>query len=113
MMKSTCQWTDEWDETEFEEILHSANAYFQLFNIELRGDIDVKGLVDQIRIIDDEYSNNTIDSETSDSLYAGEINKYMNLRLVNLTNNEIMAKTEAYVVHESDYGYELLILIFA
>jgi len=101
-----CEWTDEWDETEFEEILHSASAHFQLFNIELRGDIDIKGLVDQIRIIDEAYENEEIDSETADTRYASKINEYLNLRLVNITNNEIMAKAEAYVVHESDYGYE-------
>ena len=101
-----CEWTDEWDETEFEEILHSANAHFQLFNIELRGDIDIKGLVDQIRIIDEDLENEEIDSETADTLYSRKINEYLNLRLVNITNNEIMAKAEAYVVHESDYGYE-------
>jgi hypothetical protein len=101
-----CNWTDEWDEVDFEEILNSANAHFQLFNIELRGEIDVKGLVDQIRIIDEELDNAEIDSNTADTLYVSKINKYLNLRMVNLTNNEIMAKAEAYVVHESDYGYE-------
>jgi hypothetical protein len=101
-----CEWTDEWDETEFEEILHSANAHFQLFNIELRGEIDIKGLVDQIRIIDEDLDNAEIDSDTADSLYVNKINEYLNLRMVNITNNEIMAKAEAYVVHESDYDYE-------
>ena len=101
-----CEWTDEWDETEFEEILHSANAHFQLFNIEIRGEIDIKGLMDQIRIIDEELDNEEIDSETADTRYASKINEYLNLRMVNLSNNEIIAKAEAYVVHESDFGYE-------
>jgi hypothetical protein len=101
-----CEWTDEWDETEFEEILHSADAHFRLFNIELRGEIDIKGLVDQINIIDEELDNDEIDSETADARYVSKINEYLNLRMVNLTNNEIMAKAEAYIVHESDYGYE-------
>lgn len=96
-------YTDEWEETEFEEILNSANARFRLLNIELRGDIDVKGLVDKIRIIEEEYDNEQIDSETYDSRCVEEINKFLNLRLINLSNNEIMAKAEAYVVHESDY----------
>jgi hypothetical protein len=98
-----CEWTDEWDETEFEEILHSASAHFQLFNIELRGDIDVKGLMDQIRIIDEAVDNEEIDYEEADNRYASKLNQYLNLRLVNLTTNEIMAKAEAYVVHETDW----------
>lgn len=101
-----CEWTDEWDETEFEEILHSANAHFRLFNIEIRGEIDIKGLMDQIRIIDEELDNEDIDSETADTRYASKINEYLNLRMVNIANNEIMAKAEAYVVHESEFGYE-------
>ena len=107
-----CDYTNEWDETEFEEILHSASAHFQLFNIELRGDIDVKGLVDQLKIIDEDLKNEEIDSETADARYASKINEYLNLRLVNLTNNEIMAKAEAYVVHETDYGDEYTYIDF-
>lgn len=101
-----CNDVDEWDEVEFEEIAHSANAEFQLLNIALRGDIDIKGLVDQIRKIEDDYDDEEIDRETYDNRTAAEINKYLNLRLVNLDNNEIMAKAEAYVVHETDYWGE-------
>ena len=98
-----CDYTDEWDEVEFEEILNSADAEFQILNISLKGEIDVKGLVDQIRIIEDDYDNEAIDEETYDTRTSEEINKYLDIRLVNLSNNEIMAKAEAYVVHESDY----------
>jgi hypothetical protein len=96
-------WTDEWEETDFEEIMHSANADFQLFNIAIRGDIDIKNLVDQLKIIDDDEN---LDEETANESYADKINQYLNLRLVNVLNNEIMAKAEAYVVHETEYGYE-------
>jgi hypothetical protein len=94
-------YTDEWEETDFEEILNSANAHFELFNVAIRGDINVKDLVDQLKIIDDQ----DIDDETANNSYAEKINEYMNLRLVNTTNNEIMAKTEAYVVNEIGNGY--------
>ncbi len=97
-----CEWTDEWDEVEFEEILNSAKAEFQILNISLMGEIDVKGLVDQIRIIEDDYDNEEIDSETYDLLTAEQINIFLSLKLVNLDNNEIIATPEAYVVHESD-----------
>ena len=96
-----------WEETEtdFEEILNSASAHFQLFNIALRGDINVKGLVDQLKLIDIDYNNNVINEETSDNRYASKINEFLNLRLVDITKNEILAKAEAYVVKETNYDY--------
>jgi hypothetical protein len=92
-------YSNEWKETDFEEILHSANAHFQLFNVAIKGDVNVKGLVDQMNIIDDA----NLDQEATNNSYAAKINEFMNLRLVNVTNNEIMAKAEAYVVHEVAY----------
>jgi len=101
-----CNDVDEWDEVEFEEIANSANAEFQVLNIALRGEINVKGLVDQVRKIEDDYDDEEIDEEEYCDQISDELNKYLNLRLVNTTNNEIMAKAQAYVVFEDDYYYE-------
>lgn len=98
--------TDEWDEIEFEEIANSANAEFQLMNLAVRGEIDIKKLTDKIRIIEDEYDAEKIDDETYCDRMADEINSFLNLRLVKTDNNEIIAKVEAYVVHETDWEYE-------
>ena len=98
-------YTNEWKETDFEEILNSSSANFQLFNIAIRGDIDVKGLVDQLDLIDKDLDNKVITDETAQNRYAGKINEFMNLRLVKITTNEILAKAEAYVVKEINYGY--------
>ena len=102
------EYTDEWDETEvdFEEILNSASVHFQLYNIALRGDINVKGLVDEIKLIEKDYDDELIDEETMQEKTAVQINEYLNLRLVNLTNNEIIAKAEAYVVKQIEYEWE-------
>lgn len=96
--------TEEWTETEFEEILNSANAHFQILNIALRGDINVKGLVDEIRNLDEQGDN--IEEEEYYNALSEKINETLNLRLVNTTNNEIIAKAEAYVVNETFYTYE-------
>jgi hypothetical protein len=106
------EYTDTWDETEveFEEILNSAKAHFQLFNIAIRGDIDVKGLMDQMRLIDADAENEVIDDEVEANRRAEQINKFMNLRLVNVTTNEILAKTEAYVVKDiSEYYTDIYV----
>jgi hypothetical protein len=109
---STQQWdpvystyTDQWDETEFEEIINSSIVEFRLSNIALSGDCDIKGLTDQIRLIQNDLDNQVITSAKADSLYTIQINKFLNLRLVNVSSNEIIAKANAYVVKEINYGY--------
>ena len=96
-------YTNEWKETEFEEVINSVNAHFQLFNVAIKGELDIKGMVDQFNLIDEELENEDIDGEEADTKYTEQINKFLNLRLVNVTNNEILAKAQAYVAHESDY----------
>jgi hypothetical protein len=102
---TTVTYTDTWEETDFEEILNSANAHFQLLNIALRGDINIKGLVDQLKLIDKDLENKVITDETSDNRYVAKINEFLNLRLVEVNKNEILAKAEAYVVKETNNQY--------
>jgi hypothetical protein len=98
-------YTDEWKETDFEEIINSASVSFQLFNIALRGDISIKELVDQMKLIEKDLENKVINDETAQNRYAVKINEFLNLRLVDVAKNEIMAIAEAYVVKEINYGY--------
>ena len=101
---------DEWEETEveFEEIINSADAHFQLYDIALRGDVDVKGLMDQMRILDEQLENEEISEDTANARGSAKINQFLNLRLVNVKTNEIMAKAEAYPVKKVDpeWGWE-------
>lgn len=97
------EWTDEWQETDGEEIIHSAKADFQLFDVAIRGEIDIKNLVDQMKIINE---NESLSEKVSAESSVEKINQYLNLRLVNVPKNEIMAKAEAYVVHEINQYYE-------
>jgi hypothetical protein len=94
-------YTDSWDETrtetDFEEIVNSVSAHFQIFSVAIRGDLNVKGLVDEIKIIE---ADKNMPTYQSDSLYAAKMNEFTNLRLVNVTTNEIMAKAEAYVMNK-------------
>jgi hypothetical protein len=98
-------YTDTWEEVEGEEIINSANAEFRILNIALRGDINIKGLVDEIRIIEDDWDNEVITEETAMKRESAKVNEFVNLRLINVTTNEIIAKAEAYVVKEVDYYY--------
>ncbi|MCX6325740.1 MAG: hypothetical protein NT144_03660 [Bacteroidia bacterium] len=96
-------YTDTWEETDFEEIINSSSAHFQLYTVALRGDVNIKGLVDELKKIDDDHDANTISDKVREDRYAARINEFMNLRLVNVPTNEIMAKAEAYVIKEIDY----------
>jgi hypothetical protein len=98
---------DTWEEVEFEEVAHTANAEFQLMNLAVRGQMDIKNLVDKIRIIEDDYyEDEAIDEETYCDRMADELNSYVNLRLVKIDNNEIIAKVEAYVINDTEWEYE-------
>lgn len=88
-----------YDKTDFEEIVNSANAHFQILNVALRGDIDIKGLKDGIDALDAEEFNEDYYDNIVEKINAG-----LNLRLVNVTNNEIIAKAEAYVASSFDEG---------
>jgi hypothetical protein len=96
--------TDEWKETDFEEILHAAHAHFQIFDIAIRGDINVKTIVDQTDLIDADLKNEVIDEETANNKKVDKINENMNLRLINVPSNQIIAKAEAYVVKDLEYN---------
>jgi hypothetical protein len=86
--------------TGFEEIINSASAHFQILNVALRGDIDIKGLKDGLDALDEDASNFY---ETA----VPKINNALNLRLVDVKNNEIIAKTEAYVANSIDEGKKI------
>lgn len=93
---------DEWEEVEFEEVLRSASAHFQLFNIQINGDIDVKGLVDKMNVIYPDDEPEDFDWDAADEAAVVEINRYLDLRAINVTANEKIAEVEAYVVYEED-----------
>ncbi|MFW5762328.1 MAG: hypothetical protein ACOCXH_15240 [Cyclobacteriaceae bacterium] len=93
--------TEQYEIVEVEEIINSANAHFQLFDIAIKGDVNVKKLGDELREIYD-----TDDYEIQDSLAAVAVNKYLNLRLLD-GSNKIIAKVEAYSVTEvEEWGTE-------
>lgn len=105
--------TQEWDpvystytyestQTDWEEILNTANAHFQLYNVALRGDIDIKNLVDAFEKINDDAENDVISSDAAFTQLTAKINEFINLRMVNVSNNEIIAKVESYVAHDYD-----------
>jgi len=98
--------TDEWEEVAVEEIINSAEAHFQLFDIALKGDVDVKSLVDEMNLIYLDDESEDFDEQAASTSEAEAINMYLDLRAVNVTSNEKIAEVEAYVVHDVDEYYD-------
>ncbi len=97
--------TDTWEEVEMEEIVNSASAKFQVFDIALKGDVNIKALVDEIDALypEEYWEDPNFDEKGTAEQEATAINKHLNLRAVNVQNNTKIAEVEAYVVMEN-YG---------
>jgi hypothetical protein len=97
--------TDEWEEVHGEEIARSANAKFQVVDIAIMGEVNIKALVDELDQIypDDYWDQEDFDEKAAVDKEAEVINKYLNLYAVNVVANEKIAEAEAYVVQET-YG---------
>jgi hypothetical protein len=95
--------TDEWQEVEAEEIIRSASAKFQVFDIAIKGDVNIKALVDEIDALypEDYRQDPNFDEEEAANKEAAALNKHLNLRAVNVQNNKKIADVEAYVVKDS------------
>ncbi len=78
-------------ETHFEKVINSANAYFQLMDIKMMGEVDFLNL---IPIVNDEKNSN--------EQKANAINQYAAFVVVYASNNQAIAKAEAVVVTEED-----------
>jgi hypothetical protein len=98
--------TDEWTEVEFQEIAHTGTVHLQLYNILLKGDVDIKNLKDNLDAIYPEEEPENFDWEAAANKEVEEINKYMKLRAIDVAANEKIAEAEAYVVHYIDEYYE-------
>lgn len=82
-------------EFHFEKVVNNANAYFQLMDVKIAGQIDFLNLVP---IMDD--TTKTLQQQ------ADAINKYADLVVVYASNNQAIAKAEAYVASETNiWGY--------
>lgn len=96
-------------ETEYraENIFRSANAKFQVVNVALKGEVDIQALVQAENEIypEDYYEDPNFDEKAAAEAEAEAFNKYANLSAIDVVNNEILAKCEAYVVEEGEEGY--------
>jgi hypothetical protein len=101
---------DDYDytETDYHKVIVNGNASVQLMNIKVTGNIDIEKLVDGMDEIDDRYDSEEYDYEDTLEEEADLLNRCMDLTLINVDRNEIMAKCEAYVAKydgDGDYDY--------
>jgi hypothetical protein len=89
-------------DNEIDDVFYTGNAYFQVFNIKLAGDIDFKklyGATDSIKNLD-------LNKFESDTALVKEINKYINLNLIYADSKQEIATVEAYPVKRTESYYD-------
>jgi hypothetical protein len=96
-------------ETEYlaENIFRSANAKLQIFNVALKGDVNINALEKEMDQIypDDYYDDPNWDDKSAAEKEAAAINKHLHLAAYDVVNNEKLAEAEAYVYEETNYDY--------
>lgn len=96
-----------------EDFLHSGFAFFQVLNIKLAGDVNIKALIQDIdKIYDDEGDDDFNDDAATDKV-VDSYNKHINLTLFYVEENVKIADTEFYVTEKTEeycwdyYDYEM------
>jgi len=81
-----------------ENVLHNANAHFQLMGVKIAGQVNFKGLITTMR---------AMENEASEQKVVDAINKYVNLAVVYATDNKAIATAEAYLKDKirEEYNY--------
>lgn len=83
-----------------EQVFTNGNAYFQVFNIKLAGNIDFKSLA----AAETKINESGVNDFKADTAYAAEINKYIALNLVYADSKQKIASVEAYPI-KNTYTY--------
>jgi hypothetical protein len=85
-----------------QNIVNDGNAYIQVMNVKLVGEIDLKNLVKAEEVI---YNRTDIADSTAAQLDAEAWNKYASLVLIYADSKTKIADTEFYSVATTEYGY--------
>jgi hypothetical protein len=99
--------TQENIDVDAEEVFHTANIKFQLFNISIGGEADIKALVSAIDSIypDDYWDDMNFDDKAAAEQEAEAINEHLNIRAIDEDSKKKIADVEAYVVEDAWDGY--------
>lgn len=77
-------------------IVHNANAHFQIFNIKLDGTLNTKELAKTLNTIKDNVDNGTIEDSIATQQAITAVNTNLVLKLLNTSTNDEIAKLKAY-----------------
>jgi hypothetical protein len=92
------------ENAEPDDMIYGGNALFQVFNIELDGNIDFQKLYNAKKAIDDK----DITAIEADSAFAKELNTYMKLDLIYTNSRKKIATSEAYPIKTTHFYYDYL-----
>lgn len=100
--------------TDESEYLNSGYAYFQMLDIKLSGDVNIKALIEENnKIYSEEYDDMDFDYDAATVQVVESFNRNVNLVLYYVAANAKIAETEFYVMEEEvlencdyEYNYE-------
>jgi len=97
--------TAEEDDPYIENIIFEGNAYIQVMNIKVAGDIDVKNLVPVIRDLEEQYPGEDDDyTQAYNEAFAKAMNDHVRLIVVYADENKKIGEAEAYAYHDVEYN---------
>ncbi len=91
---------DEYDSLDAGKILYSSNASFTLMDIKIEGSINFEALWNDMQEI------GPYEGKETEEKYAELVNEYINLKLKYVSNDKLIANTEAYVEEETYTYYD-------
>ncbi len=96
-----------WDEVAFEEVIQTGHFKFQLYNISVGGTGDIKGAVDEIKLLYPENYNEdpNYNEQAAATQGAAIFNQYIDLYAIDEDSRKKIADVEAYVVEDNYDGY--------
>ncbi len=86
---------DEYDSLDVGKVLYTSNASFTLMDIKIEGSINFKDLWNDMHEI------GPYEGKKTEEEYAELVNEYINLKLKYVSNDKLIANTEAYVEEET------------
>jgi hypothetical protein len=100
--------TDEWTEVKTQEIIHRANAKFQVINIALIGTVNIKDMVNETDALypDGYWEDPGFDHQAAAEKEAEIMNKYMAIYAMDVKAKKKIAQAEAYMVADEYYPGE-------
>lgn len=94
---------DNEDITAIQDLLNNGNASFQVNNLKLVGFVDVKNMIADMTDLSENLDESTTEEEYIDAMVK-VYNDNINLYLMYVSENEVIARAEAYAYYDTEWA---------